>query len=116
MTLSMEAVTVDSTEPGSLARWWADALDGKIIADYGFYLAVAGAGAVLGFQRVGEPTPGKNRVHLDFKAADRLAEVARLRGLGASEVGEHEVPGMVWTVLADPEGNQFCVSQELPAD
>jgi predicted enzyme related to lactoylglutathione lyase len=56
-----------------------------------------------------ERAAAKNRVHIDFRADDRPAEVARLVGLGATEVEEHTVPGMTWTVLRDPEGNEFCV-------
>ena len=57
------------------------------------------------FQKVPERKVVKNRVHVDLTAADPPAEVARLRGLGASVVAEHE--GLV--VLADPEGNEFCL-------
>jgi hypothetical protein len=59
----------------------------------------------LFFNRVPEPKTVKNRVHLDLRAADRDAEVARLIAAGASEVGRHEN----WVVMADPEGNEFCV-------
>jgi predicted enzyme related to lactoylglutathione lyase len=48
-------------------------------------------------------------VHVDLRADDRAAEVARLTGLGASVVAEYALPGLWWTVLADPEGNEFCV-------
>ena len=68
-------------------------------------------GPRLGFQHVPEPTPGKNRVHLDLTAPDRELEVERLLVEGALPVARHEVNGFVWVVLADPEGNQFCVSQ-----
>ncbi|MCD0453684.1 VOC family protein [Actinocorallia sp. API 0066] len=114
MTLSLGAVTVDCTEPKNLAHWWAKALNGEITMDYGSYVTVAGSGLVLSFQEVGEPTPGKNRAHVDFRSDDRLGDVARLKGLGAVEVAEHEVPGLAWTVLADPEGNRFCVAEERP--
>jgi predicted enzyme related to lactoylglutathione lyase len=53
---------------------------------------------------------GKNRVHVDFHADDREVEVRRLVGLGATVLDEQEVPGLRWTVLADPEGNEFCVA------
>jgi hypothetical protein len=59
----------------------------------------------LFFNRVPEPKAVKNRVHLDVRAADREAEVERLIAAGASEVGRHEN----WVVMADPEGNEFCV-------
>ncbi|GAA3231815.1 VOC family protein [Actinocorallia longicatena] len=103
-------VTMDSLEPRELARWWAEATGGEITADYEFFLLVSGGPIALGFQKVEDPTPGKNRWHVDFKADDRKKEVARLVGLGAEVVADHEVPGLVWTVLTDPEGNQFCVS------
>jgi hypothetical protein len=46
----------------------------------------------------------------DFYTDDRASEVSRLLGLGATQVAEHEVPGLQWTVLLDPAGNEFCVS------
>ncbi|PRC50483.1 glyoxalase, partial [Mycobacterium sp. ITM-2017-0098] len=65
----------------------------------------------LGFQKVPDPTPGKNKVHLDFHGADKEAEVARLVGLGARETGRHNFGAdFDWVVLADPEGNAFCVA------
>lgn len=70
----------------------------------------SGVGLRLGLQRVPEPRVGKNRVHVDWVADDREAEVARLVALGASVIAAHSVPGLSWTVLADPVGNEFCVS------
>jgi predicted enzyme related to lactoylglutathione lyase len=70
-----------------------------------------GSGALsLLFQKVPEPKVGKNRVHLDFRAADRTAEVARLVALGAHEGMTRSLGTLTWTVLSDPEGNEFCVS------
>jgi predicted enzyme related to lactoylglutathione lyase len=67
-------------------------------------------GAQLLLQKVVEAKAGKNRMHLDITCADVPGEVARLEALGArrisDDVGEH---GMHWVVLADPEGNEFCV-------
>jgi catechol 2,3-dioxygenase-like lactoylglutathione lyase family enzyme len=107
-------ITVDCADPRKLAGFWTEALGVPIAQDYGefLFLAPAAEGApVLGFQRVPEPRSGKNRLHLDLRSTDRLAEAARLVALGASEIAERSVPGLVWTVLADPEGNQFCVGQ-----
>ena len=60
------------------------------------------------FLSVPEGKTIKNRLHLDLRPADRDAEVARLEGLGASrvDIGQGE---QTWVVLADPEGNEFCV-------
>ena len=54
----------------------------------------------------------KNRMHVDLAAADRGAEVARLVELGATRVTDMEEWGYEWTVLQDPEGNEFCIAQE----
>lgn len=62
------------------------------------------------FQRVPEPKVGKNRVHVDFDAGDLEAEVARLAALGASVLARHRLGDFRWTILADPEGNEFCVT------
>lgn len=113
MSLKIEMITFDCTDPDSLAAWWADAAGGEVnaIAPGEFVMVVREGQAALGFQRVPDPTPGKNKVHLDFHGEDREAEVARLVGLGAKETGRHDFgPEFEWVVLADPEGNAFCVA------
>lgn len=52
----------------------------------------------------------KNRVHVDWRSDDRAAEVARLRGLGAVEIATRSLGHFTWTVMADPEGNEFCIA------
>jgi len=68
------------------------------------------AGTALTFVKVPEPKTVKNRVHLDLRPfrCDQDEEVARLLALGAThvDIGQGDVP---WVVLADPEGNEFCV-------
>ncbi|MFG3048965.1 VOC family protein [Streptomyces sp. NPDC048241] len=70
-----------------------------------------GLGRRVLFQRVPEAKDGKNRLHLDLHAGPerREGEVARLTALGATVLREVSEPGGSWTVLADPEGNEFCV-------
>ncbi|MEY9993461.1 hypothetical protein ABIE67_005493 [Streptomyces sp. V4I8] len=70
-----------------------------------------GRGRRLLFQRVPEAKTVKNRLHLDLHAVagEREAEVERLRGLGASVLRHMKEPGGEWAVMADPEGNEFCV-------
>ena len=114
MTISIGMITIDTTDPRRLAEFWTEALGAEVKHDWGEFLVLAPAGEgglQLGLQRVEDPTPGKNRVHFDAHVPDRVAEVARLVGLGATEVAEHTVPGLTWTVLADPDGNRFCVGQ-----
>ena len=113
MGLSVEMVTVDCADPDALAQWWSQAVGGdvNVLAPGEFSVLVRPEGVRLGFQKVPDPTPGKNRVHLDLSAADVEAEVARLVGLGAEETGRHSFgPEFSWVVLADPEGNAFCIS------
>lgn len=118
MTISLGMVTIDSTDAAALARWWARQL-GREVADVGqgffFMLAPAAgeSGVVVGVQQVEQARVGKNRLHLDVTAADPAAEVARLLGEGAQHVADHAFPDFSWTVLADPDGNEFCVA---PAD
>ncbi|MDR1823826.1 MAG: VOC family protein [Bifidobacteriaceae bacterium] len=113
MSVSIQMVTFDSADPRPLAEWWAQQTDGNIVADMdGFFIMVHTPGGLnLGFQKVADPTPGKNRLHLDTGASDPEAEVDRLVAAGATLVAIHnEDPTFTWTVLADPEGNQFCVA------
>ncbi|MDA3624334.1 VOC family protein [Saccharopolyspora oryzae] len=114
MTLSIGMVTIDCASPQTLAEFWTRALDTSVVLDVGEFMMLAPnreGGVALGLQRVPEPRTGKNRVHVDLGTTDRAAEVRRLVELGATEVGEHEAPGgLSWTVLTDPEGNEFCVA------
>lgn len=106
-------VTFDTTDAATLADWWSARTGGRVERHPGFAMvhpAVPG-GVTLGFQEVPDPTPGKNRVHLDLAVDDVQRWVEACLAAGATRVGEHTLPdGFAWTVLADPDGNQFCVS------
>ena len=65
------------------------------------------------FVQVPEGKVAKNRIHLDVMAPDVDAEAARLVELGATRVADMEEYGYTWTVMTDPEGNEFCVAQQL---
>jgi hypothetical protein len=108
MTMQMGGVTIDCAAPQQLAEFWAAALGVNDVQDYGEYVLLLGE-PYVGLQRVSEPRSGKNRVHIDFRTDDQAGEVARLVGLGATQVADHTIPGLSWTVLRDPEGNEFCV-------
>ncbi len=113
MSIDIEMITFDCTDPDTLAAWWATAVGGELqaVAPGEFVMVALDKGPRLGFQRVLDPTPGKNKVHLDFHAADREAEVARLVAAGAAETGRNSFgPEFEWVVLSDPEGNAFCVA------
>jgi catechol 2,3-dioxygenase-like lactoylglutathione lyase family enzyme len=115
MSLGIGMVTIDCADPQQLAAFWSAALGVAVQADDGdfvFLERAADGGPVLGLQRVPEARPGKNRVHVDLSGGSRATEVPRLVGLGAEVLAEHEIPGLAWTVLADPEGNEFCVGEQ----
>jgi hypothetical protein len=117
MSLTVEMITFDCSDPDTLADWWSRAANGSVhpVAEGEFVVVGIPGGLRLGFQRVDEPTPGKNRAHVDFTAPDLEAEVSRLVALGATETERHgfdgsDGPDFRWVVLADPVGNAFCVA------
>ena len=114
MALNVESITFDTTDPDKAAEWWAQAAGGQLTPYVpGEYVAVERQpGPKLLFQKVADPTPGKNKIHLDFSAANVDAEVKRLVDLGATENGRHSMGPVAWVVLTDPEGNAFCVTDE----
>ncbi|KGH44593.1 glyoxalase [Modestobacter caceresii] len=122
MAARITAVAVDSTDPAALAQWWADVLGYEVQdTDDDGVVTIGPPGQeskgpqpVLDFVPVPDPTPGKLRLHLDLNATDRsqAEELDRLLALGATPVDVGQGPltdEMTWHVLADPEGNEFCL-------
>jgi hypothetical protein len=125
----IQDIVVDCAHPASLARFWAAVLDGYRVAPYdedelarlrangiddpeddpSVLVAAPGMRPRFFFQLVAEPKATKNRLHLDLAAEDPTAEVRRLVCLGARVLGEFED----WTLLADPEHNEFCVRHTI---
>jgi predicted enzyme related to lactoylglutathione lyase len=117
-------LVIDAADPARLARFWAAALGWEIGVEddeeidvwprgYSYPDPVA---LPLVFLAGPEAKTGKNRIHLDLASqseADQAAQVERLLGLGATraDIGQGDVP---WRVLADPEGNEFCVLDPRP--
>ena len=113
MTSRFSELCIDCHEPRRLAEFWAAVLDWKISDDDGDEVEVAdpaGSLPTLLFVKVPESKTVKNRLHIDVSPRDREQdeEVERIRALGATpvDVGQGDVS---WVVLADPEGNEFCV-------
>lgn len=118
MTLTLGMITMDTTDAMSLAAWWAEQTGASVgETNDGYYVMVSGGGlpGLLAFQQVDDPTPGKNRIHLDLTAADLDAEVDRLVGAGATLVERRGDDSFRWVTLADPDGNQFCVAAAAEA-
>lgn len=112
MSLEWEQVTVDAEDPAALGRWWREALDWVVVDDEhpDVFEIRPSADVVPGllFLRVDGAKATKNRLHLDLRPDDQASEVDRLLSLGATriDIGQGSQP---WVVLADPEGNEFCV-------
>jgi predicted enzyme related to lactoylglutathione lyase len=115
VTLRVGEVVIDCARHDAVVEFWAAALGYERRPVNEQYVALVPPAAEPGrppllFQKVPEPKTVKNRVHLDFRAPDRTAEVSRLVGLGATVIAERCLGAYCWTVLADPEGNEFCVA------
>ena len=115
MTSRLVAVALDCRDPEVLAAFWCAALDYRVRERWtdavgaGYVETGDGDSAVLLFQPVHEGKAVKNRLHLDIAPTQgsQAHEIDRLVGLGASVLDDDSA--LPWTVLADPEGNEFCV-------
>jgi hypothetical protein len=111
VSLEWEQTNIDAKDPVSLGRWWQRALEWVVVDEAADVFEIRPAPDLLPgllFVRVPDEKTVKNRLHLDFRPEDRDLEVDRLLALGATrvDIGQGE---QSWVVLADPEGNEFCV-------
>lgn len=119
MRLEWEQVVVHSVDPAALGQWWAEALGWVVVHSSAEEFEIRPEPdrlPGLDFVRVEENSKAKSRLHLDFRPDDQDAEVTRLVAHGAQrvDIGQGE---QSWVVLADPEGNEFCVlGQRRQAD
>ncbi|MFF1743643.1 VOC family protein [Streptomyces mirabilis] len=116
MTLEWQNVIVHSADPEALGQWWAEALGWVVVHSSDVEFAIRPEPdrlPGLEFVRLDESKKAKSRLHLDFVPDDQDAEVARLEALGAQrvDIGQGDQP---WVVMADPEGNEFCVLGQRP--
>jgi len=106
-------VIVDCGDPERLAGFWCQVLAYELTRSNprsAWIVDPAGRGPNMAFLAVPEPKSVKNRLHIDLTPPETMrAEVDRLRGLGATFFAEMRVEDAFWTVLRDPEGNEFCV-------
>jgi hypothetical protein len=112
MGIRWSQVVVDALDPVRLAHWWAEVLGYEVLAEKPDEVSIAagrGEGPELVFVAVPDPKDGKNRLHLDLTPSDQDAEVERLLDMGARHVDIGQARSATWVVLADPEGNEFCV-------
>ena len=116
MPLAIDCVLIDCVDLDAMTAFWCQALDLEHVwtGPSGGHLLAAtdGSGGRLGLMPSRSEKTAKNRVHLDLRPGDQQAEVERLEGLGARriDIGQTDV---TWVVMADPEGNEFCVLRSL---
>jgi hypothetical protein len=117
VTLRLGEIVIDCADHDTVVAFWLAAMGDYARVDVNEqYVAIASVEKAIGrpailFQKVPEPKVVKNRVHLDLRGESMTAEVARLIRLGATFIAERSLGDDVrWTVMADPEGNEFCVS------
>lgn len=119
--LKLSHIAVDCRDARAVARFWQQVLDYNLTDDSdGDEVEIElvpkdGGGTNLLFMNVPESKTLKNRLHFDLRPRDQAAEIERVKALGATEVdiGQGE---QTWTVLADIEGNEFCILRVLQED
>jgi catechol 2,3-dioxygenase-like lactoylglutathione lyase family enzyme len=120
MACRFSELVIDCRDPEALAAFWAAVLDYRVLSredgavEIGPEAGFGGPAPTLVFGPVADPTPGKLRLHIDVNATDRDqdAELQRLLGLGATPADVGQTGDEGWHVLADPEGNEFCLLRQ----
>ena len=111
----VRSVVINTTDEERLAGFWSELLGVEVAQRTGGFLWLRpqrpGAFSIA-FQRVERPTEGRRRLHLDTSVGDLEAATARIIEMGGSHLEDHEVPGFAWRVMADPDGNEFCIAPE----
>jgi predicted enzyme related to lactoylglutathione lyase len=109
------AIMIDCHDPEALFEFWSQIVGVEIehrYPDYIFTTTLPGNRIRLAFQEVPEDKVVKNRLHLDLAHTEPEVFIARVESLGGSRIEDHQTGEFGWTVLADPEGNEFCVTAE----
>ncbi|MGH2795439.1 MAG: VOC family protein [Actinomycetota bacterium] len=124
MDIRIQNMSFDSNDPDGTARFWEEAIGWRrtfsepdeVVLEPPAGSREDGVAPDILFLRVPEGKTVKNRLHLDLRPKDQAAEVARLEGLGARRISVGQGEDVTWVVMADPEGNEFCVLRPLRPD
>ena len=124
MGLWIHWLTIDSEDTDKLADFWCQALgyevtyrseEGETVREVTIEAPDRNGWGIL-FLEVHDERKVKNRLHLDLRPDDQDAEVARVEKLGAKRIDIGQGPEVTWVVMADPEGNEFCILRARPPD
>lgn len=124
MSLRIQCLCIDTTDPSGLATFWEHALGWRRTYDQPDEVCIEppegsredGVVPDLLFLKVPDTKTVKNRLHVDLRPEDQAAEVERLEQLGATRADVGQCFDVAWIVMADPHGNEFCVLKALAAD
>ncbi|MGH3463951.1 MAG: VOC family protein [Kribbellaceae bacterium] len=124
MTIRVQCISIDSHDPDAQAMFWAEVLGWRRTYEDADEIALEppegspedGVVPDILFLRVPDDKKVKNRLHLDLRPDDQEAEVARIEALGGKRVYVGQSDDVSWVVLADPEGNEFCVLRPYTAE
>jgi predicted enzyme related to lactoylglutathione lyase len=124
MSIRWQALCVDASDPSTIATFWEQVLGWRRTYDEPDEVVLEpaegspedGVAPDLLFLRVPEGKTVKNRLHIDLRPDDQDAEVARIEGLGGRRTSVGQSDDVTWVVLADPDGNEFCVLRALRPD
>ena len=113
ITAKVTTIMHDTSDLDQAVTFWTELLGLSIVhreGTYAYLSPLSEGGPYLAFQQVPEPRAAKNRLHLDIGVPDRMAFEDQVASLGGEVLGEHQEGSFpAWTVMADPEGNEFCV-------
>jgi hypothetical protein len=123
MSLRIQSLCIDTTDPAGLATLWEQALGWRrtyeepdeVVLEPPEGSREDGMVPDLLFLKVPDTKEVKNRLHIDLRPEDQAAAVERLEGLGARRANVGQGSDVTWIVMADPHGNEFCVLRALAA-
>ncbi len=121
MTIRWQCLCVDASDPKALGRWWAELLgwritfedDEEVVLEPSAGSPEDGVSPDILFGKVPDARTVKNRLHIDLRPDDHDRELARAETMGATRVDIGQGDDQTWVVLADPEGNEFCILRAL---
>ena len=108
------SIMLDCNDLDAMVSFWGRILDVKEknrFPGYVWMTRISRGGPALAFQQVSEKKAAKNRLHLDLGTVDPELLISHVEELGGERRHDHDIAGFRWTVCADPEGNEFCVTK-----